>query len=340
MRTIQHLCAVGSVVVVLLAVASCTSAPGEAVGSSAAALSAEDAVRAACKGTYKNHGQCVSCVAHASSDGNLVSQFARGECHDACIRTSCAVEGRTCGPLADGCGGTLSCGPACAPEPIFLPAENHAAYQLRATCAVSQSNRVGTASSCCRTGTYATVTTCTTTLHEERDGAGNLTVRIDPVTGCSSTSTAGSCTRSGDLARCDAASLTCPPAVATVGSPSLLQGTYVRTVFRGGETPTDDYRGLCGSATEYSGSPLTCTPPQAAQAYAQMTTLTKTAPGTFSVRRAWGAGAPAMMCASPITIPPALATLPNTRFVEGPPPAGGTFAITGYDCSYELVLAP
>lgn len=334
-----HLRTLGSVVAVSLALASCTGGPGE-VGSSAAALSAEDAVRAACKGTYRNHGQCVACVAHATSDGTLVSQFARGECHDACIRTSCAVEGRTCGALADGCGGTLGCGPSCGPEPIFLPAENHATYQLRATCAVSQSNRVGTGSSCCRTATYGTVTTCTTTLHEERDGAGNLTVRIDPVTGCSSTSTAGTCDRSGDVARCDAASLKCPPSTASVGSPTLLQGTYVRTVFRGGETPSDDYRGLCGTATEYGGAPLTCTPPQPAQTYAQVTTFTKTAPGRFAVRRAWGAGAPAALCASPLTMPPALATLPSTRFVEGPPAAGGSFAITGFDCAYELVLAP
>ncbi|MBK8214174.1 MAG: hypothetical protein IPK71_10550 [Myxococcales bacterium] len=352
MRVTQHrLGAASSTLVVglvALAAASCTAAPEApaapaSVGTTAAALSAEDEVRAACKGTHDNHGQCVSCVAHASGDGQLVSDFARGECHDKCIRTSCAVEGKTCGGLADGCGGTLSCGPACAPEPIFLPSENHAAYELRAACTVYTSNRVGSVDMCCRTGSYSIETTCTTALHEERDAAGNLIVRIDPMGACVSTSADLTCNRSGNLPRCDSNSMTCPVQHAAQhgvmqGGPSLLEGTYARTVFSGGEGGGDEYRGACGSAPQAGSLAMTCTPPPSPQPYPVMATFTKSGPGRFAVRRAWGGSMPAsQLCVPPMRFS---TPLPNTRFVQSAGLAGGTFSLIGYDCTYELTLKP
>jgi hypothetical protein len=86
------------------------------------------AVRAACHGTFKNHGQCVSCVAHAlnalkandqiagEQHGDIVSLFARGECTGNCIATDCAILGANCGTLPDGCGGTLNCGTCTLPQ--------------------------------------------------------------------------------------------------------------------------------------------------------------------------------------------------------------------------------
>jgi hypothetical protein len=80
-----------------------------------------EAVRAACDGAYKNQGQCMKCVTSALNDleaegeidsaqhDALVSALV-GECSDACFSTSCAIEGKECGEIPDGCGGTLDCG--------------------------------------------------------------------------------------------------------------------------------------------------------------------------------------------------------------------------------------
>jgi hypothetical protein len=122
-----------------LALGGCSGAgEGEIAGSAAQALvgsgllsdaEATEAVRAACAGTYKNRGQCVSCVAQALGDlvaegqvspaqhGALVSTIGEIECHAACMATSCALEGDSCGVISDGCGDTLDCG-GCAPGEI------------------------------------------------------------------------------------------------------------------------------------------------------------------------------------------------------------------------------
>ncbi len=84
-----------------------------ATGSSLTVEEGDEAVRAACRGPHENHGQCVSCVAHVHT--SLTSDFAQGECHDGCIKTSCSLEGKTCGTVSDGCGGELVCGPPCGP---------------------------------------------------------------------------------------------------------------------------------------------------------------------------------------------------------------------------------
>ena len=330
---------------VALAAASCTSrVDQESLGVTAAALTAEDAVRAACKGTYKNHGQCVACVAHASGDGALVSEFARGECHDKCIRTSCAVEGKTCGTVADGCGGTLTCGAPCGQRPLFLPSENHRAYTLREVCSASTSNGVGAIPPCCRQDRFTTDTTCTTTLHEEVDATGKLIVRIDPLLGCITTGSDLSCTRSGTLDRCDASNLTCPAAapLGSPGDPSSLAGTYVRTALGpDGLLVFDEYRGSCGTAAGYLVSVPTCVPPSVLpDNVAHMATFTKSGPGHFAIRRTFGPGggfSVAAWCGSPIT--PPLRTLPSTVSVTGFA-RGGTFELDGHDCTYELTQSP
>jgi hypothetical protein len=98
---------------------------------------ARDEVRRACPGPQKNHGQCVSCAAHALNDlrdanrisgaqkGSLQSWFAQNGC-DGCAPTTCPAQGDICGStMPDGCGGTLSCDfcPAFPPAPtVGVPA--------------------------------------------------------------------------------------------------------------------------------------------------------------------------------------------------------------------------
>lgn len=343
-----------SLVLVSLAAASCGSSRDDApVASTAAALSDEDAVRAACKGTYPNHGQCVACVAHASGDGAIVSAFAQGECHDLCIRTSCAVEDKTCGTVSDGCGGTLVCGPACSAQPLFTAAENGAQYQLREVCTGTRSDRVGTAGTCCRQDTYVTETICATSLHEIMDADGKLTVVIDPVTGCTTTGSDRSCVVSGDPARCAASGprFTCPvPAATTPGDPAGIAGTYVRALLQpfgvGPIVPLDEYRGGCSLSSAFVTAMPTCTAPNPQETVAHMSTFTKTGPGAFALARVIGrAGSfsPATYCGSPITAFPTNTLTPTSTATGGfipPPGPSGTFDLDGHDCSYELTLLP
>lgn len=328
------------------AIAACSSEP-PSIGRASSALTDEDAVRAECKGTYKNHGQCVACVAHASAGGELVSQFAQGECHDRCIRTSCAVEGKSCGRIPDGCDGFLTCGPSCEAQPIFAADENHATYEVRAVCRIDLSSSVGTDSSCCRTGTIGAETTCTTVLHEERDAAGKLIVRIDPMAGCQTTATDVGCNRSGELARCDRERLVCPivagsnPPYSNPGTkdPAVLVGTYVRKVIQVGSSvePFDEYRGGCGDAAIFRGAAPSCVRPTP-ETVGTLSTFTKVAPGKFAVRRAWGGqGSSRGLCTNPILMD--LNTFPNTKFIEGWT-MGGSFGMAGYECTYELTKNP
>lgn len=343
-----------SLVLVSLAAASCGSSREDpSVGSTVAALSEEDAVRAACKGTYRNHGQCVACVAHASGDGSLVSAFAQGECHDACIRTSCAVEEKSCGSIPDGCGGALVCGPPCAAQPLFTAEENGATYRVREVCTGTRSDRVGTLGSCCRQDTYVTETLCTTTLHEVTGVDGKLTVVIDPLGGCATTGSDQSCVVSGDPARCAASGprFTCPvSATASPGDPQGIAGTYVRALLQpfgvGPVVPLDEYRGGCSLSSAFVTPMPTCTPPSPQVAVAHMSTFTKTGPGAFALARVTGrAGSfsPATYCGSPITAFPTNTITPASTATGGfipPPGPSGTFAFTGHDCAYELTRLP
>src|SRR4051812_16773425 len=43
-------------------------------------------------------------------------ESAVGERTDACSRTTCFVEGKNCGALNDGCGGTIQCGSCASPD--------------------------------------------------------------------------------------------------------------------------------------------------------------------------------------------------------------------------------
>lgn len=223
------------------------------------------------------------------------------------------------------------------PPALLAPGENDAPYEMRAVCTVAPTSRVGTASSCCRAASYTTETVCDTALHEERDASGALTLRIDPMTACTQTSTAGTCTRSGTLARCDAAGLTCPTSGSTAGAPSLVVGTYARRMMAigGAPTPKDQYWLGCSTAPMITQTAPSCTPPPAPQSTQRTATVVRTAPGTFAVRRSWATIAPPGFCATPSLLP-AADTMGSSTFVDGNAPMGGTFATTGHTCTYTL----
>ena len=223
------------------------------------------------------------------------------------------------------------------PPALLAPGENDAPYEMRAVCTVAPTSRVGTASSCCRAASYTTETVCETALHEERDASGALTLRIDPMTACTQTSTAGTCTRSGTLARCDSAGLTCPTSGSTAGAPSLVVGTYARrmTAVGGAPTPKDQYWLGCSTAAMITQTAPSCTQPPAPQSTQRTATVVRTGPGTFAVRRSWATTAPPGFCATP-SFPPAADTMGSSTFVDGTAPAGGTFATTGHTCTYTL----
>ncbi len=305
-----------------------------------------EAVRRACRGTYPNHGQCVSCVAHQRT--SVTPEFAQGECKDQCIKTSCAIEGKTCGTVDDGCGGSLSCGPPCSGL-MLLPAENDALYDVRAVCTLRPVSRVGTADACCREAVYTTDTTCTTTLHEEIDAAGKFALRIDPMSGCAPTNTPTSCNRTGTLARCDSAGLTCPLAsYQTLGNPLVLQGDYVRSIVQNAAVPTmlEEYRGWCGTSPMIGvAGPFTCSLSPALvvnRATWHVTTFSRKAPGTFTARREVGTVNPgATFCSDVVVAPtPRFPVAQLAGFTSGGPATGGSFNITNYDCTYEFTLRP
>ncbi len=210
---------------------------------------------------------------------------------------------------------------------------------MRAVCTIAATNRVGTADSCCRSASYTTETVCDTALHEVRDASGALTLRIDPMTACTRTATAGTCGRSGTVARCDGAGLSCPAAVSTAGQPSLVEGTYTRRMVAVGGTPApkDQYWLGCSSAAMITQTAPSCTPPPAPQPTQRTTTFVRTAPGTFAVRRSWAGVAPPGFCATP-SFAPGADSIGNSTFVDGNAPAGGTFATTAHTCTYTLTL--
>lgn len=129
MRFIQPLvgCLVGAIAGVVFGCTSRNVAP-DSLGMAASALTPTEQVESMCKGQFKNRGQCVSCVAHAveqlrdqgmiseAEGGQIVSSFAQGACKDACIPTTCAIEGASCDNISDLCGGTLTCGTCNPPD--------------------------------------------------------------------------------------------------------------------------------------------------------------------------------------------------------------------------------
>lgn len=219
---------------------------------------------------------------------------------------------------------------------LLTPAENNAAYEMRAVCTISRMNRAGTAESCCRVASYTTETVCDTALHE-LNTAGVLTLQIDPMSACIQTSTAGTCTRTGTLARCDSSGLTCPVSGSTAGAPALVVGTYQRRMIGlgAGATPKDQYWLGCTNAAMITRTAVSCAPPAAPANTTRTTTLVRTAPNTFSLRRSWAANAPAGYCTTP-SFPPASDSLGFSTFVDGAAPVGGTFAATTHDCTYTL----
>lgn len=85
---------------------------------------AREEVLRACAGTYVKAGACTKCTADAlkqlkaagaiarTQQGGLSVQFA-ADCRDACLPTTCGLQGVACGEVADGCGVTLTCGAPC-----------------------------------------------------------------------------------------------------------------------------------------------------------------------------------------------------------------------------------
>jgi len=87
-------------------------------------------VEAACQGTYTTTGACKSCVGKTSDalvtqglitkkqEELIVSSF-DAWCKAECIPTSCAIAGRTCGFILDGCNDNvvLNCGTCALPPP-------------------------------------------------------------------------------------------------------------------------------------------------------------------------------------------------------------------------------
>jgi hypothetical protein len=223
-----------------------------------------------------------------------------------------------------------------APAPLFLAGESGATYTVTAVCSITAVNRTGTAQSCCRSSTYTATTTCESVVREEPDGAGSLRVVVDAMQGCTTTVAGDTCTRSGEIARCDATGLTCPFR-RDKGDPSLLVGTYARrTRFKPGGTPDflDHYWiANCPIGPVGATPNPTCTPPATYAASGSiMTTFARSGAGEFTARRTWGMSVPTE-CRTPS--PTGALTLPNTRFSEAQG-AGGTFNAVGYGCTYTL----
>ncbi|MBK8213004.1 MAG: hypothetical protein IPK71_04575 [Myxococcales bacterium] len=220
--------------------------------------------------------------------------------------------------------------------PIFLAGESGATYTVTAVCSITAVNRTGTAQSCCRSSMYTATTTCDSVVREEPDGAGGLRVVVGAMQGCTTTVAGDTCTRSGEIARCDATGLTCPFR-RDKGDPSLLVGTYARRMAPGPggtQVPRDHYWiPGCPSGPVGTTPTPTCTPPATyAQSGSILTTFARSGVGEFSVRRSW-AQTPPLSCRTP-SLDGALA-LANTRFSEAQG-AGGTFNAVGYGCTYTL----
>lgn len=224
------------------------------------------------------------------------------------------------------------------PPPLFAPGESGSTYELRATCTVVASARVGAADSCCRQSTFTETTTCDTVLREEPDGAGSLVVVVEPMQNCVAASSADTCTRSGTLARCDSSGLTCPFTTATYGAPSLVAGTYVRRTLATPPTPTfaDHYWSRCATVGMVPFTSGTCSPTNVVQVTTQrMAVFTRTGPGKFRVVRSWAQSAPLGACSVPSGLPAAQSLASNT-FVDGMSAQGGSFGIGAHQCTYEL----
>lgn len=224
------------------------------------------------------------------------------------------------------------------PSPLFAPGESGVAYQMRATCTVVASGRVGTADSCCRQSTFTETTTCDTVLREEPDGAGGLVVVVEPMQNCVATPSADTCTQSGTIPRCNSSGLACPFTTATYGAPSLVAGTYVRRTLATPPTPTfaDHYWSRCATVGMVPFTTATCSPANAVQVTTQrMAVFTRTGPGTFRIARSWAQNAPLGACSVPSWLPGAQ-SLGSSTFVDGMSAQGGTFGIGAHACSYEL----
>lgn len=222
------------------------------------------------------------------------------------------------------------------PTPLFLAGESGATYTVTAVCSITAVNRTGTGGSCCRSTTYTATTTCDSVVREESDGAGGLQVVVGAMQACTTSVAGDTCTRSGEIARCDATGLTCPFR-RDKGDPSLLVGTYARrTRFKPGGTPDflDHYWIANCPAGPVGATPNpTCTPPATYAASGSiMTTFARSGAGEFTARRTWGMSVPTE-CRTPS--PTGALTLPNTRFSEAQG-AGGTFNAVGYGCTYTL----
>ncbi len=266
----------------------------------------------------------------ASADGAAdgMADAATDAARDGCADAGSADSGLGMSRLLSGCG------------------ENDGTYDVVATCTMTPINQLGPAGGCCREAAYTTTTTCTTALHEVPDGAGSLALRIDPMAGCTTTSTPTACSQVGNAAACDGAALTCPlAAYPQPGAPSLLEGTYARVIqtdrFMTRRTVLAEYRAHCAEPffVPQTTVPSCSTVPPTRTLVTTATKFTKVSAGTFRARRGWASRSSTLnLCAMPIIDVVDNAAVINDRFTEGNPPAAGAFATTSYSCTYTFTL--
>lgn len=228
------------------------------------------------------------------------------------------------------------------PPPLFAPGESGAAYTITSVCRIATTRRVGAVDMCCIWNDFTTTTTCDTVMREEPDGAGSLRVVIDPLQSCTRTPSAELCNRSGNLPRCDSNNMVCPTRPLAVGE-RFGAGTYARRMriaLPGGERVPVDHYWVPGCPVGPAGytyrAQSRCSPSGDASytsSRAILTTLARTGPGAFVLRRTWDQSTHRSCTDERYPVIPL--ALPSS-FVTSGAGAGGTFSYDRYDCTYTL----
>ena len=96
--------------------------PGAPCGEDSQCYSTQFCIGGACASKQENGSQCIyksGCLSNCccGTSGRCSDAAAcAGSCDGPCIPTTCAAEGKNCGSIPDGCGGTLDCGSCTAPR--------------------------------------------------------------------------------------------------------------------------------------------------------------------------------------------------------------------------------
>ena len=227
------------------------------------------------------------------------------------------------------------------PPPLFAPGESGAAYTITSVCRIATTRRVGSSDMCCIWNDFTTTTTCDTVMREEPDGAGSLRVVIDPLQNCARTPSAEVCNRSGNLPRCDSNNMVCPTRPSAAGE-RFGAGTYARRMriaLPGGERVPVDHYWVPGCPVGPAGyeyqAQSRCSPSGGtySSSRAILTTLVRTGPGAFVLRRTWDQSTHRSCTDERYPVIPL--ALPNS-FVTSGAGAGGTFSYDRYACTYTL----